>query len=375
MSQFIRSATVGLLVLAGVASAETIHRRGGGEPITALSIEIRPEGVHAVRASGARQLIPWDMVRAIDDIDDATTRSAWARVRPMSEDLWRARVRLQRGDARLAGPLFEKYFESVRSEGAETEMALIVAEGLLRSRLASGASETALPSALETIRLRRSGIETDRYLGLPEVVDERLWVVPTLPPIATDPTALRALPENLSPWMQGEDAHVAALAMAYASMPGNASVQVDTLSAGAAVVRTSLDTLSRDGETRAQARAKLDALADQAEAPAFIDAWRRWFVAQSMMLEEDVDLDLALLQLLHLPAIHQRSDPALSSRAVAFAADALESAGRTLEAGLLRRELHVAQSDVRPALIPEMSAPRNDQLEPTSDEDPEGEVK
>jgi hypothetical protein len=367
--------TVGLLVFAGVAGAETIHRRGGGEPISAVSIELHPEGVRAIRASGASQLISWDMVRAIEDIDDVSTRNAWTRMQPMSEDLWRARTRLQRGDGRLAGPLFETYFDSIRTNGADTEMALIVAEGLLRSRLASGALETALPSALETIRLRRAGVQTDRYLGLPEVVDERLWVVPTLPPIASDPSALMALPQTLAPWMQGEDAHVAALASAYASMSGRAHLGADATSEGAAVVRTSLDTLSRDAEVRAQARAHLEVLADQDEAPVFIDAWRRWFVAQSNLLEDDVDLDLALIQLLHLPAIHKHSDPALASRAVASAADILEAAGRISEAGLLRRELHVSQADVRPALLPEKSAPTNNQLEPESDEDPEGKVK
>ena len=58
-----------------------------------------------------------------------------------------------------------------------------------------------------------------------------------------------------------------------------------------------------------------------------------------------------------------------------FAADMLEAAGRISEAGLLRRELHVSQADVRPALLPKKSAPTNNQLEPESDEDPEGKVK
>ena len=357
-------------LLAGFVSAETVQRRGGGEPITAVEIEVRPEGLYVVRANGTPQIVPWDMVQSIEEIQDPVALKAWELKQPMAEDLWRARTRLQRGDGRLAEPLFEAYFENLRSDGADSELSLIVAEGLLRSRLSAGEIEAAIPSALETIRLRRAGVTTDRYLGLPEVLDERIWLVPTLPPVPTDRAALLALPESLAPWIQDEDKYIAALARAYSSMSRESKVaEVKSGNSGVQVVQTAIDTLADDAKVRTAAIRTLNSLAEQPDAPDFVSAWKHWFNARSMMLEEDVDLDIALIELLHIPAIYRRDQPALAARAVACAADTLQTAGRDAEAALLQRELFVSQADVRPALALETEQPTTQQYESESDED------
>lgn len=353
-AQFVLALALPCLVTCSL-DAQTVHRRGGNQPINGVNIDLLPDGVLVEREGGAKQLVPWDMVREIDDITNAADRTYWSRVSPMSEDLWRARTRLQRGDGRLAGPLFEKYFDQVRDEAADSELALIVSEGLLRSRLASGELEKALPCAMETIRLRRAGITTDRYLGLPTIVDETLWVVPTLPPMASDRSARNALAMSLSPWSASDDQHVASLSRAYAAIATSRPIPSPDDATGIALVKASLSALSPDPQARLDARAALAAAAAEEGAPAFIDAWRSWFVAHSMLLEEEVDLDLVLLELLRIPAIHAFSDPALASRAVSAAASALDRAGRVREADLLRRELRISQVQVRPALEQEMN--------------------
>lgn len=367
MSQRMTLVLLLCLLSAPVVASETVFRRGGGDPISATSIDVRPEGLFVVRASGASQLIPWDMVQSIEGIQDATTQSAWEKVQPMSEDLWRARTRLQRGDGRLAEPLFERHFDSMRAQGVDSEIALVVAEGLLRSRLASGALEKALPSALETIRLRRAGVTTDRYLSLPGVLDEQLWLVPRLPPIATDRAAFAALPEALRPWMESNDEYVSALASVYASMTNRALCPVETSNSGIAFVRAALDALSSDESMRTKGTRMLHEFALEENAPEFMDAWRCWFNARAMMLENNADLDAALIELLHIPAIYMSLDPALSARAVALAADVLEASGRATESQLLRRELFVAQADVRPALLIEDQQNPSNEIESGSD--------
>ena len=102
-------------------------------------------------------------------------------------------------------------------------------------------------------------------------------------------------------------------------------------------------------------------------APEFMDAWRCWFNARAMMLENNADLDAALIELLHIPAIYMSLDPALSARAVALAADVLEASGRATESQLLRRELFVAQADVRPALLIEDQQNPSNEIESGSD--------
>ena len=103
-----------------------------------------------------------------------------------------------------------------------------------------------------------------------------------------------------------------------------------------------------------------------AAGPAWLNAWSRWFKGRSLLIEPDPDIDLALLELLHLPAQHLEESPALASRAVALAAYVLEDKGRLSEASLLRRELLVSQANVPPALHTE--SPLTD--EPAQPESP-----
>lgn len=344
------AAVVGISLLGASSHAETIYRRGGIEPISANRISLLPDGVHAMRASGAVYIVPWDMVKSIEGIEDLTVEETWLEYQPMAEELWRARSRLQRGDARLAEPLFERYFDTVSLNSDGSELALIVAEGLLRSRLSSGSIESALPPALEMIRLRRKGISTDRFEMLPSVLDESYWLVPALPPMVTDPTKVAVLHEQLAPWMESEDAYVRALASGYASLGGQAKLSEGGSGSGLALVGAALESTSEDADTRADAREALEVSSEAEDAPAWIDAWRRWFAARSLLMEPSPDVDIALIELLHIPAVHGGRSPALASRAVALAAETLERADRVLEANLLRREQLVSQADVAPAI-------------------------
>lgn len=355
-SRAIHPGLLALAVASGVpgalAPAETVHRRGGNDSITADRITMRSDGVHAVRASGAEYVVPWDMVKSIEQIDDPTVQEAWLRYQPMAEELWRARSRLQRGDARLAEPLFERHFEQAALDGGDSELALIVAEGLLRSRLSRGAIESALPAALETIRLRRAGVSTDRYQMLPVVVDERFWLVPALPPVITDRAKVAALGEMLAPWLESEDSYVRALASGYAALDGaSGSVTEGGSGPGLALIGAALDATSPEADLRAEARETLQATVEAEDAPDWIDAWRRWYSARSMLMEQDPDIDIALIELLHIPAIHGGRSPALAARAVALAAETLEREKRFSEAALLRREQLVSQADVAPAIV------------------------
>lgn len=329
--------------------AQTVQRRDGAEPLVAVRVDLRPEGVFCERETGATQLVPWDRVRSIEGSDDPALLEAWSRKRPVAEDLWRARARIQRGDARLAEPLLERHFDDVVADPGDTELKLIVAEGLLRVRLARGAIEAAIPAALETIRLRRAGVVTDRYESLPPVLDESRWLVPALPPMSTGVEATAALPERLRRWQDAEDAHVRALARGYLARDGAPSVEATAAGPGLLLMGAALDSRASDPALRAAARERLRALAEEASAPRWVDAWSRWFTGCSLLFEPEPDLDLALIQLLHLPARHQDRAPALASRAVALAADVLERAGRTDEAATLRRELLVSQAGVPPA--------------------------
>ena len=305
------------------------------------------------------RVLPWDQIRSIEGIEDPVLASEWNRWQPVADDLWRARARLQRGDRALSAPLFERHFDLVASDAEGSELGLIVAEGLLRSRLRSGAIEALIPAALETIRLRRAGYQTNRYQHLEPVLDEQLWIVPRLAPVRTredlDSKSMRAL---LKPWIDSPDPVVAEIADAYARMHDPPDFLAEGArfesrnASGAALLSAAIATGAADPEQRAAARDRFDSLLRTMPAQASLDSWRGWFMGVSGLLDREGSLDLAILDLISIPALHLHRDPALSLRAIAVCADALENAGRTDEATVLRQEIERLDFKVAPALLP-----------------------
>ena len=345
----------GWFQMTSVVSAETIHLRGGDDSIESTTFDLRDDGIHLLAAGSetgeVSRVIPWDMVREIDGISAPSIRDAWEKYRPVALELWRARSRLQRGDARLAELLFERHFEQLAGGDAASELDLIIAEGLLRVRLARGAVEEALAPALETIRLRRAGISTDRYDELPDVIDEQLWLVPELPPIRTDLRMIDLLPDLLRPWSESEDPHVRALAEGYAGPTD--TLLVEDAGTGVLLLAAAREAIAIDPVVRQKGRAQLSSLATMQDAPPWVDAWSRWFTARSLSLESDADVDDILIELLHIPARHASRCPALASRAIIHATEILDEAGRFPEANMLRRELLVSHASVVPAIHPD----------------------
>ncbi|OUU92478.1 MAG: hypothetical protein CBC35_07135 [Planctomycetes bacterium TMED75] len=323
------------------------------------------------------RLLAWDQVRSIEGIEDPVLAAEWARWQPVATDLWRARSRLQRGDRTLSAPLFERHFGLFASDLNGSEMGLIVAEGLLRSRLRSGAIEALLPAALETVRLRRAGFSTDRYQEMPPVLDEQLWLVPRLAPIPTqgnlDSKSMRSL---LDRWLGSPDPVVAEIARAYARMHDPPDFLAEGIPAkstnlsGAALLSAAIATGASDPQQRSVARDRFQSLLRTRSAGTPLDSWRGWFMGVSGILDQDSSLDVALLELLSIPALHLHDDPALSVRAIEVCADALEKNGRIDEAAVLRQEIERLDFKVDPALLPVVLGTDTSSSDVSSEEDP-----
>ncbi|MEE2682014.1 MAG: hypothetical protein VX641_06540 [Planctomycetota bacterium] len=306
------------------------------------------------------QLVPWDRVRSIEGFDDPVLEAAWLDWQPIATDLWRARTRLQRGDRALAAPLFEEHFERVTVDSEGSELGLIVAEGLLRSRLSSGAIESLLPAALEVVRLRRAGHRTDRFEGLPSIVDEAFWLVPQLAPIPTRPDldseSMRAI---LRRWLDHSDPVVAGLARAYSALHDSprdrvlTTTPVPDAAPGPELVRAALRTGCSDPSARGKARESIRRLLS-GDSGDGCESWRGWFLGTSLLFEEPSELDPALIELLSVPALHLDQDPALALRAITLAAAALDAGGRIAEAEALRQEIQRLEFPVPPALQPKI---------------------
>jgi hypothetical protein len=329
------------LALAAAAPADVVERRGGAAPLVGEMGRVDDAGLEVRSEFGAVEFVPWDRVRAV--IAEPVPPDV-ARRLGLAEELWRARSRVERRDTGLAEPLLERLFEPYRGQTNET--ALVVAEGLLRCRLARQAHVDAVIPALETIRLRRAGVESRSYGGLPPVIDSATDLCPALPPVWAGDAGLDRLVASLEGYDAGGDDLVARLAdlyrLAALAASGHSVESPDDESdagAGVRLVERLVAVLVASPEERDAARRDLRRRLD-AKVASWQDAWVRFVLGRSLAMERDRAVrDEGLVVLAHLPARHARRQPYLSGLALAEMIRALEDDGDEEGAAALRAEL------------------------------------
>ena len=357
-----------------VLNAEVVHLRDGAAPVDAVRVAFVPGGLEAVTSAGDTRRFALDQVARIDDMTDPILIDQWKQRQDLARDVWRARSRVQRGDPELALALFQRHFTPRTSDERTHEFALIIAEGLLRCLLESGETEAILPAALETTRLRRAGVTTDRYDALPPVIDERFWLLPKLPPIATSASSLDRLPDELRHWQIDSDPVVSRLAELYACMARRSVRSSGSPDLGVNLMESILGTRSVDNRVRQDALRTLDELSALDDAPEFIVAWRAWFDATSRLAAGEVGTDPVVLSLLELPAVFQGSYPVLARRAVELSARVLSADGRNEESATLRRFLQESPRQTSPVLTPRL-LPLNESRGAASNSTPDPETE
>lgn len=334
-----------LCMTAAAAAADVIERRGAEPVLTGAVTMIDGNGVKLRSESGAVHTVPWDRVR---NVRAAITDPTLPQRLETAERLWRARSRLERGDASLAEPLFERLFEQYQGKTHET--ALVVAEGLLRCRLARLDHSRAVVAALEVMRLRRAGVQTVSYASLPSVLDEQYELCTALAPAWVHHRGVAALERALGSYDSGDDRVVAAVAVEYrraalrqlgrAVEPDDPTLARDSEPEhdGVELLRLMVDAgepgrVGRDARHALQQR--LDAL------PGWARGWAHYTIGSAELGEDDIDARLrGLVHLLHLPAGGPDAQlEYLTGLALDEAADGLEAIGRADAARTLRLEL------------------------------------
>ena len=163
-------------------------------PVSADTITLR--GVEGETYQGTISSGSFDGIRfTIDGSGEGATLFPWSEVATFSSDrprpalenfhqegerLWRARMRLQRGDLLLAEPVFEQICHE--STLRDSHDARVAHEGYLRCLIARGKIKEAVHSWLMTARLEELGIPSP-YQNLSPVVDSDSLLCPHLPPI------------------------------------------------------------------------------------------------------------------------------------------------------------------------------------------------
>lgn len=320
--------------------ADTVYQRGRIPPIHGR-ISFDDAGVSVVTELGATHFIPWDRVENVDcEQPGQKLKSRLA----LATDLWRARSRVQRNDTTLAEPLFERLFEQYRGQTHET--ALVVAEGLLRCRLARGDNVLAVIPALETARLKRADVITDTYSMLLPVMDDKLSLCPQLAPTWLESPLLKKLVHDLGEFDSQGDEVIAAIAVLYKQALqqtlGEPQTQVDNLPnhEGVGFLDLLVSCLDEETEKRNSVRERLYRKITNEQH--WTNAWSHMMIGLSLISEDGQGRQQqGVVNLLHVPARFVRSQPYLAGLALFSASKAMSILGDFEAADALNVELRL----------------------------------
>lgn len=361
------------IVLAGATvDADVVVLRGGADPLDGTVVEVTDAGVSVETEPGAIRLVRWDRVRSVDATNPDHARAVAERLE-FAETLWRARSRLQRGDAALAEPLFARAFERIR--GRTDETALIAAEGLLRCRLAQADQAAAVVPALETMRLRRAQVTTDVYAHLPPLFDEETGLCRFLPPVWLARPTLRASFSDVSAY-ETDDPVVTAVANAYRVSlaralglpPSEEPPDVDD--PGVDFLRLLLR--GEDAEESVRNSARRTLLRGVEERAPFARAWSRFVVGRSLLREPDrLRRQRGVIQLLHVPVRHGRLQPYLAGLALELVGSSPADVVPPASSSAIRAEL-ASRFPYHPVrALPDAASAPPPHAAPSDPEDPE----
>jgi hypothetical protein len=322
--------TAAILPLPAPSAADVVvERRGDEAPVEGTLLRDDDAGVRIRSLLGAEHFVPWDRIRDIRT--DHPIQGLEERLRVATE-LWRARSRVERRDAALAEPILERHFERYRS--ATHEAALVVAEGLLRCRVARGDHVLAVIPALEVARMRRAGVTTASYSGLDAIIDEPAALCPALAPVWMPTPLLEPLERELASYDAQGDQVVGAIAALYRALLRQALRRpIESLPPlpdheGVELLRLLLECGDADAERRFD------------RPPEWAEAWARFHVGMSLLAEDGLGRrQQGMVSLTHVPARFARSQPHLARLALVALAEALDQTGDRAAADSLRGEI------------------------------------
>ncbi len=333
------AATLIMLAAVTVTHGDVVERRGAEPELRGIVTLIDDAGVTVRSALGAVHLVPWDRVRRVQTERTDVTLAAHMEV---AQDLWRARSRVERHDTTLAEPVLERLFEQFKGRTHET--ALVVAEGLVRCRVARADHVLAVIPALEVARLRRDGVTTEAYSTLPAHVDTTYALSMALAPVWLVSPGLDSLAHDLENFDAHGDEVVAALADAYRvavlrvlGRAGEPAAKVPD-HPGVDFLRRLNECHSGSADARSAAREQLRRAIPSM--PRWAQAWARYHIGVSLLAENGVGRrQQGAVSLIHLPASFGRTHPFLAGLALAQVARAMKREGDAAAAGTLLNEL------------------------------------
>ncbi|MDP7009428.1 MAG: hypothetical protein QGI78_07645 [Phycisphaerales bacterium] len=167
-----------LFLLVQATGADVVYERA---PASARTCRIESWSMDGLRISvgteDKQQVIPWHRIKSVES--DMVGIGLVEHLK-RGTMLWRAKIRLLRGDLELAKPLFREVFLALKnSDGVDSFLA---AEGLLRCELAQGNANNAVAPWLVCIRHLQHGASSP-FTSLASVFDAETLLCKHLPPV------------------------------------------------------------------------------------------------------------------------------------------------------------------------------------------------
>lgn len=348
---------VAALALPVSATGQVILREGRGE-LAGTVADVGPLGVSVDVSTDGKptpRIVGWDRVKSI--VGDRA-RGAEPFI-PLSDALWRARARLERGDWLGAEPLLIPLAERYTGDSGKGPSAAVVFDGLLRCRLARGAQAGSISAWLQMLAVyQRSGVSgvtwapPASWIGgtidaLP-AVDPRTGLTPSLPPIWVGEPGLD-LAASRGDWTRaaGAGSPTAAELAEWYTIAGRfeagSAIQWPSKwsdAPGPRLVRLIVQARAGDAAQRAAARESILGIMGGDSAESWEEAWCRAALGRSLLREDDHEQKIrGVVQLLHVPARLSRASPYLAGVCLAEAATAMWALGDVQAAVALKQEL------------------------------------
>ncbi len=323
--------------------------RGQQDPIAGDVTKVGPEGI-TITIGGVPKIVGWDRVREVHGEQGAAATKQLEAV----ADLWRARMRLERGDFPAAEPMLDAL--AAKERGMFGPTAAVVFEGQLRCRLKRGATLPAVWAWLDWVQARGGaiGAGSDTTLGwiggrfdAPAVVESRTGLILSTPPIFLHDAALDAAVAS-DEWSRysSADTTTAELAMLYraaARFEAELSPELGPVTSNNEAVRLVADIVQArvgNDQQRQAGRANLKSRLEQRDIDPWTECWCRMAMGRSLLREPDSDMmRQGIIQLLHVPSRFARGSSYIAPIALAEAAVMLHELGDEAGAAALKAEL------------------------------------
>lgn len=309
------------LMMASAAWCDSILLRETTNPLECSIVSWSKEGLRVqLKEQGTQQVVAWHTISSIESDQVGTGFDAHL---ARGQMLWRAKIRLQRGDVRLAMPLFEETFMQLKN--AKGDDAFLAAEGMLRCTIAHGNIQASVAPWLAAVRHLDHG-RSSLFPDFSPIIDPKTFLCPHVPPVWDTHLVERSISTlKLDNKLMNEFVDV---------ILGEAG-QNQTLHNGPDFLRNILLLTESD---HTQIEDQIETMSRETALQRWQLAWIKYTAAKSLMKQGKESETLALLKLAEVASTYGKEQPWIAGASMVLMVEILQSSGKLKASKNIRNE-------------------------------------